>query len=141
MLPILELRGGIIAAYAMGMELLPAFIIAYIGNILPMPFLLLLIKRIFAWLKSTPLRGIVERLENRALNKKDTIEKYAYLGLFLFVAIPLPGTGGWTGSLIAALLDMDIKKSFLVIALGIFVAGVIVSALSFGLFDAIRSGM
>ncbi len=137
--PILELRGGILVGYALGMELLPAFIIAYIGNILPIPFILMLIKSILNWMKRTRLHKIAEWLEQKAHGKKGSVEKYAYWGLLAFVAIPLPGTGAWTGALIAALLDMDVKKSFLVIMLGVFIAGVIVSALSFGLIDALRA--
>lgn len=138
--PILELRGGIIAAYAMGIDLLPAFAISYIGNILPIPFILMLITAIFRLLKKTPMHSIVEKIEKKALSKSDQIEKYGYLGLFLFVAIPLPGTGGWTGALLAVLLNMNRKKSFLVIALGVFTAGIIVSIFSFGLLKAIGIG-
>ncbi|MCI8341828.1 MAG: small multi-drug export protein [Firmicutes bacterium] len=138
--PILELRGGIIAAYALGMELLPSFVIAYIGNIIPIPFILMLIAAIFKLLKKTPFKKIVEKIEKKALSKSGQIEKYGYFGLFLFVAIPLPGTGGWTGALLAVLLGMNRKKSFLVIALGVFTAGIIISALSFGLFSAIGIG-
>ena len=138
LLPVLELRGGIIAAYALGMELGPAFAVAFIGNILPIPFILMFIRFILDKLRGTRLKGIVEKLEKKAMGKSGSIEKYAYWGLFAFVAIPLPGTGGWTGALIAALLDMDAKKSFLAILLGVLAAGIIVSALSYGLLDALR---
>ena len=140
LLPILELRGGIIAGYALGMEWLPTFIIAFIGNILPVPFILLFIEFIFRQLKKTPLRKIVNWCEQKAMSKSDSIQKYAYWGIFIFVAIPLPGTGAWTGSLIAALLKMDPKKAFPFIALGVLVAGIIVSILSFGLLNAIGIG-
>ena len=109
LMPILELRGGIICGYALGMELMPNFIIAFIGNILPIPFILLFIRFIFKALKNTPLKGLVEKIENKAMSKSDKIQKYAYWGLLLFVGIPLPGTGAWTGALIASLLNMDIK--------------------------------
>ena len=140
MLPILELRGGIICGYALGMELLPTFIIAFIGNILPVPFILLFIRFIFKQLKKTRFKGFIEKLENRAVRKSDSIQKYAYFGLLLFVGVPLPGTGAWTGALIASLLDMDIKKSFITIALGVLMAGVIIATLSYGLLAALGIG-
>lgn len=140
LMPILELRGGIIAGYALGMELLPAFVISYIGNILPIPFILILIEGIFKLLKKTPLESLVERMEGKALSKSDQIQKYGYLGLLLFVGIPLPGTGAWTGALIASLLNLDNKKVFPVIMLGVLIAGIIVSTLSFGLLHAIGIG-
>ncbi len=140
LLPILELRGGILAGYAMGMELLPTFLIAYIGNLLPIPFILMFIQFIFRILKKTPLRGFVEWCENKAVSKSDSIQKYAYWGVFLFVAVPLPGTGAWMGALIASMLKMDGKKTFPVIAVGVLVAGIIVSILSFGLLSAIGIG-
>lgn len=137
LLPILELRGGIIAGFAMGMELMPTFLISYIGNILPIPFVLLCIRWIFRMMRKTRLRGIVAWCEKKADQKSDLIRKYAYFGLFLFVAVPLPGTGAWTGALISALLGMDPKKTFPVIMLAVFCAGVIVSLLSFGVIGSI----
>lgn len=140
LLPILELRGGIIAGYALGMSLLPSFVIAYIGNMLPIPFVLLAIKAIFRFLKKTPLNGIAYYFENKAMSKSEQVQRLGYLGLFLFVAIPLPGTGAWTGSLVATLLELDLKKSFVVIAFGVLTAGIIVSIFSFGLLSAIGIG-
>lgn len=133
MLPILELRGGIIAGFAMGMQWLPTFVISYIGNLLPIPFILMFIRYIFQILKKTPLHGIVEWCETRAEKKSDQIRKYAYWGVFLFVAVPLPGTGAWMGALISVLLGMNGKKTFPVIMVGVLVAGILVSILSFGL--------
>lgn len=138
--PILELRGGILAGYALGMELLPTFVIAFLGNILPIPFILLFIRFIFQVLKKTPMRKIVLWCENRAEKKSESIKKYAYWGVYLFVAIPLPGTGAWMGALIAALLNMDNKKVFPVIVVGVLTAGIIVSLLSFGLLGALGIG-
>jgi len=132
LLPILELRGGIIVGALLGMKFLPNFIIAFIGNILPIPFILMFIQWILKALKKTPLRKVAFWLERKADSKKGTIEKYGYWGLFLFVAIPLPGTGAWTGSLIAALLHMDRKKVFPYIVLGVIGAGVIMTVLSYG---------
>lgn len=142
LLPILELRGGLIAAQLLGMNLLPAFVICFIGNLLPIPFILLFIKKIFQFLKdhTTRLKNLVEKLEKRAYSKSDKVEKYKQWGLLLFVAIPLPGTGGWTGALVAAMLEMPIKKSFPVIALGVFIAGIIMSVFSFGLLGALGIG-
>jgi uncharacterized membrane protein len=140
LLPVLELRGGIIAGYALGMSLLPSFVIAYIGNMLPIPFVLLAIKAIFKFLKKTPFKGIAYYFENKAMSKSEQVQRLGYLGLFLFVAIPLPGTGAWTGSLVATLLDLDFKKSFIVIAFGVLTAGIIVSIFSFGLLNAIGIG-
>ena len=137
LLPILELRGGILVGFLLGMDLLPSFIIAFIGNIIPVPFILMFIKFIFKNLKKTRMKGFIEKIENKAMSKSDQIQKYAYLGLFLFVGIPLPGTGAWTGSLIAALLEMDNKKSFGIIVLGVIMAGIIISILSYGVLGSI----
>lgn len=140
LMPILELRGGIIAGAAMGMNLIPTFIIAYIGNILPIPFILIFIQFIFKILKNTPLKGFVNWCEKKAESKSESIRKYAYWGIFLFVAIPIPGTGAWMGALIASMLKMDNKKTFPVIAVGVLTAGIIVSILSFGLLNVLRAG-
>ena len=131
--PVLELRGGLIAAKLLGVKLWKAFIICYLGNILPIPFILLFIRKIFEFLKK--FKGIgsfVEKLEKRSLDKKDKVIKYKNWGLLLFVAVPLPGTGGWTGALIAALLDIRLKSSLPIIALGVLIAGIIVSIFSYG---------
>ena len=140
LLPILELRGGILAAYALDINFYPAFVISYLGNILPIPFILILIEKIFEIMKLTPLKGIAIWFEKKALSKKESIEKYGYRGLFLFVAIPLPGTGAWTGALLAVLLKLNKKKAFLTIMAGVFAAGIIMSILSFGLLNAIGIG-
>lgn len=134
MVPILELRGGLIAAKLLGIELLPATGVCIIGNIIPVPFILLFITPIFNWLKGTSLfKPMVEKLENKAMGKKDQIEKYQFWGLLLFVGIPLPGTGAWTGSLIASLLNIPFKKAFPATLLGILLAAVIVDIFSYGL--------
>lgn len=137
MIPILELRGSLLAAGFLNMDFLSTFIIAVIGNFLPIPFILLFINKIFTWLKKTRFKKTVEKLENKALSKSDKIQKYGKWGLFLFVAIPLPGTGAWTGSLIASLLRMKIKDSLPWITFGIIVAGLIMSLLSFGIIGNI----
>ena len=114
MLPILELRGGLIAAKLMGVSL-----------------------AIFTWLKRfDKIEHMIDKLEARSIRKADKVKKYRLWGLFLFVAIPLPGTGAWTGALVADLFDIRIKKSFPVIAIGVAVAGLIISILSYGLLGA-----
>ena len=136
MIPILELRGGLIAASLLGVNYIKSFIICIIGNIIPIPFILWLITPIFNWLKQRKLfKGFIEKLENRAIKKKDKIEKLKYIGLLLFVGIPLPGTGAWTGCLIAALLNMDKKKSFIYATLGVILAGIIMLFFSYGLLE------
>ena len=140
LMPIIELRGGIIAGRALGLAPLPTFIICYIGNILPVPFILWLIKRIINWLGNSNinlLKKFVNSLNQKVKDKKGQIEKYGFWGLVLFIGIPLPGTGAWTGCLIAAMLDMDKKKSFIAAMIGVLMAGIIISILSIGIFDGI----
>ena len=140
LMPIIELRGGIIAGRALGLDPIPTFIICYIGNILPVPFILWLIKRIIDWLGNSSIKffkKIVKLLNKKVKDKKGQIEKYGFWGLVLFIGIPLPGTGAWTGCLIAAMLDMDKKKSFLAAVIGVLMAGIIMSILSIGIFDGI----
>ena len=111
-----------------------------IGNILPVPFILWLIKRFINWMRNSGIKlleKIVKWLDKKVKDKKGQIEKYGFWGLVLFVGIPLPGTGAWTGCLIAAMLDMDKKKSFLAAAIGVLMAGIIMSVLSIGIFDGI----
>lgn len=134
LLPVLELRGGMIAAKLLGVELLKAFVICYVGNILPLPFILIFIRKIFRFLKKFKVtRGLVEKLEIRSMRQSEKVKRWRNWGLLVFVAIPLPGTGGWTGALIAALLDMRIKISFPIIALGVLIANLIMTAFSYGL--------
>ena len=141
MIPILELRGGILAAG-------PAFLniptwraipICLVGNLIPIPFILLLIRPIFAWLRKTRLfRPLVEKLEKKAMSKSDRISRYEFWGLVLFVGIPLPGTGAWTGTLAASFLKMDFKSSAIAAMCGVLLAGVIMMTLSAGFFTLIR---
>lgn len=138
MMPILEIRGGLIAASLLGLDIVPAFIICIIGNLIPIPFILWLITPIFNLLKKTKhLKKVVDKIESKAMKKKDKIEKAEFWGLLFFVGIPVPGTGGWMGSLIAALINMDKKKALIATTLGILMAGFIVGTLSFGLLKAI----
>ena len=140
MIPILELRGGLLAASPalLNVPILTAIPLCVVGNILPIPFILLLITKILDWMKTVNIfRPIALWLENKAMSKKDQIEKYEFWGLVLFVGIPLPGTGAWTGALVAALLRMRFKKAFAAILLGIVVATVIMSVLSYGVLGTI----
>ncbi len=138
MIPILECRGGLVMASLLQVDIRQAIPICIIGNIIPIPFILLFIQKIFHWLKRFSWsRKIVENLEQRAMNKSDKVQEKEFLGLLLFVGIPLPGTGAWTGSLIASLLEMDLKKASLAILIGIFLATVIVSSVSYGLLSMI----
>lgn len=133
MIPILELRGGLLVASLLHIEMWKACIICMIGNIIPIPFILLFIKKIFAIMKRFKIfRPMVEKLEEKAMGKSDRIKKYEFLGLVLFVGIPLPGTGAWTGSLIAALLDVDIKKASLAIFIGLIMASIIMCIIGYG---------
>ena len=134
MIPLLELRGGLLAASLLKISAAKAIPLCIVGNIIPIPFILLFIRQIFKVLKKTKLfRGLIIRLENRAMKKSDQVKKYEFWGLMLFVGIPLPGTGAWTGSLIASLLEIDIKKSSMAILCGIIMATVIMYIVSYGL--------
>lgn len=132
LLPILELRGGLIAATLMGVPYVKALIICIIGNIIPIPFILLFINKIFAWLKKYEKAGAwVRKLEEKTLKKREQIDKWGFWGLLIFVGIPLPGTGGWTGALLASLLGMPVKKSSVAIGLGIMLAAAIMSVVTY----------
>ena len=169
MMPVTELRLALPAAILAGLDPIVSYFICAIGNCLPVPFLILLVRPIFDWMKGSadwiegklakinekaesgaslsfgarfarktlqillkPARllcKMVHKLETKAHDKADTIKKYEMFGLFVFVAIPLPGTGAWTGSLIAAVLGMRLKDSVPMIILGVFTAGIIMTAL------------
>lgn len=134
MIPIIELRGGLIIAALLKINIVKATIISILGNLLPIPFILLLIKHIFNFMKKhNILKGLVEKLEARATNKSSGVEKGEFWFLLLFVGIPLPGTGAWTGSLIASLLEFDIKKAMVAIFVGLILATCIMDFISYGL--------
>lgn len=138
LLPILELRGGLLAASLLGLDPLPSYIITMVGNLLPIPFILWFITKILDWMRNSKhFSKIANWLDKKVEKHKSSIEKYGFWGLVLFVGIPLPGTGAWTGSLIASVLEMDRKKSFLAILIGVIMASIIMMLLSFGLLRAI----
>lgn len=138
--PILELRGGILASSLLDVTMWKGILISAVGNILPIPFILFFIKKIFTAMKKTKLfRPLVEKMENKAMKKRDQIEKYEFWGLVLFVGIPLPGTGAWTGTLAASFLDMDFKSSIIAVMLGVMLAGIIMGLASAGLLGAVSA--
>lgn len=138
MIPILELRGGLLVSSLLQVPITTAIPLCILGNIIPIPFILLFIKQIFKWMKKISIfEKLIVKLEDRAMSKSDSIKRYEFWGLALFVGIPLPGTGAWTGSLIAALLEIDFKKAILSELIGIIMATVIMSIVSYGLLGAI----
>ena len=143
MIPILELRGGLLAASPalLDVPILQAIPICVIGNLIPVPFILKLITPLFNRLKKTKhIKPVVERLESKAMDKSERIQRYEFWGLVLFVGIPLPGTGAWTGSLIASLLDIPFRKAFPAVLIGICLATVIMSIVSYGLLGVLFGG-
>ncbi|MBR1844745.1 MAG: small multi-drug export protein [Lachnospiraceae bacterium] len=138
LMPLLELRGGLIAAAILNVEYLKAGILCIIGNIIPIPFILLFLKKVFSVMERfKPTKKVVVWLEDKAKKNKPKIDKYGFWGLVLFVGIPLPGTGAWTGSLVASVFEMDYKKSLLAIFLGIILAFIIMSIVSYGVIGNI----
>ena len=133
LMPILELRGGLIAAALLGLPPVPAYIISIIGNLIPIPLILWLLDYVFDFMKKhNILKKFVLFCERKGNEKKDKIEKLGFLGLVLFVGVPLPGTGAWTGCLIATILRMDKKKAFLAATLGVIMASIIMMLISYG---------
>ena len=134
MVPIIELRGGLPFGVALGLPYHLAFPAAVLGNLIPAPFIIVYIRRIFELMRRymPRLNGLVDKLEKKAHLKGQKVQKYQYLGLWIFVAIPLPGTGAWTGALIAALLDMPLRKSIPSIFLGVVTAGLIMTFVTGG---------
>lgn len=139
MVPVIELRGAIPIATGAGLNFWVALIAAIIGNLIPVPFIIIFIRKIFEWMrkKSHRLDNLVTKLEQRAEKKSDVVLKYAFWGLVILVAIPLPGTGAWTGALVAAMLNMRLKKAFPAIVLGVIGAAIIVSAATLGVTQLI----
>lgn len=134
MVPVLELRAAIPAAVAMGLNIVPAYIVSVVGNLLPIPFIILFIRKIFEWMRgrNKKFKAIVEKLEAKAEKNKEKVLKYEFWGLVLLVAVPLPGTGAWTGALVAAMMDMQLKRAMPAIAIGVMIAGLVVSLATCG---------
>lgn len=138
LMPILELRGGLIAAALLGLGPVESYIISIIGNIIPVPFILWFINSILNWMRNSKrFKKIAKWLDKKVKKHKGQIEKYGFWGLVLFVGIPLPGTGAWTGCLIASVLEMDRKKSFFAAMMGIFIASIIMMLISFGILKSV----
>ena len=137
MIPVVELRGGIPFGVSLGLSVPVAYLAAVIGNLLPIPFIIVYIRRVFQWLRRTfpRLDRMVDALERKAHLKGRIITRYKYLGLALFVAIPLPGTGAWTGALAAAFLDMPLRRAMPAVILGVLTAGIVISILTFGIVN------
>ena len=130
LLPLLELRAGILAATLLQVDMIPAFFICAVGTLLPIPLILLFVRQVFDWMRNTCLKGFVQRMEKKVEKNRKKVERYQKWGLFLFVGIPLPGTGAWTGSLAAAFLDLRLKNALPAVVLGVLTAGCIMLALT-----------
>lgn len=134
LVPVVELRGGIPFGVALGLTHWQAFLAAVVGNIIPLPFIVVYIRRVFQWMRGhlPALDKVVDRLERKAHLKGRKVSKYKYLGLMIFVSIPLPGTGGWTGALAAAFLDMPLRRAMPALVFGVLIAGFLVTGITFG---------
>ena len=138
MVPVIELRGAIPAGIAAGLSPAAAFVVSVPGNLVPVPFILLLIRRIFDWLRDTKTFGpLIEKLERRAHLKGRLVKKYRVPGLILLVGIPLPGTGAWTGALVAALLEIRLKSAVPAIFAGLLIAGAITLGVTMGVIHIV----
>lgn len=138
-LPVIELRGAIPAGAAMGLPFWAVFLCAILGNLLPVPFILIFIEKILLFMKEHNIfPKLVHWLEEKAQKGAARVENYALLGLSLFVAIPLPGTGAWTGALVAALFHMEKRRAMLSITLGVLMAGVIMTLASYGVVGFLK---
>ena len=134
MVPVIELRGAIPVGLSLGVPYWAVFATALFGNLLPVPILILFTTQVFGWLrkKSPLLERFVSRMERKAETKRELVDRYKFLGLFILGAIPLPGTGAWTGSLVSAVFGIDLKHAMPAIALGVLTAGIVVSLISYG---------
>ncbi len=143
MVPLIELRGAIPVSQAMGLPLLPSYIVCIIGNMLPIPFIYLFAHKVLLWGKDKPVIGpffkfCLEKGEKGGRKLMETAGEHgAFIALFLFVAIPVPGTGGWTGTLAASILELGFRKSVLAVLCGVLAAGIIMGLLSSGIFGAV----
>ena len=140
MVPVIELRGAIPLGVLNGLDVAPALLVAILGNLVPVPFIIIFIRKIFKWMqgKSEFLANIVHKMEEKADKKKEQVLKYEFWGLLVLVAIPLPGTGAWTGALVAAMLDMQLKRAIPAIVLGVVIAGIVVTIATYGVAALIQ---
>ncbi|HHW69930.1 MAG TPA: small multi-drug export protein [Clostridiales bacterium] len=137
-LPVIELRGAIPVGISLGLSSIHSTVLSFIGSMIPVPILLFTVRPVFKSLKNTKtFKNIIAKLTRRSLRKSGKVHKYGFWGLILLVAIPLPGTGVWTGTIIAALLNMRFKRAFLAILIGNLIAAIIVMTVSSGVFNAI----
>lgn len=134
MAPVSELRGAIPAGLAMGLDLKTVFFLSVLGNVLPVPLIILFVRRVFVFLKKRGgrLARFVEKMEQKAARSAKLFYKYELFGLWLLVAIPLPGTGAWTGSLVAAMLNLRLRAAVPAIVAGVVTAGLVMLGLSYG---------
>ena len=134
MVPVIELREAIPLGVYNGLDVWTALVVAIIGNLVPVPFIIIFIRKIFKWMqeKSEKLAVLVRKFEEKADKKKEQVLKYEFWGLMVLVAVPLPGTGAWTGALVAAMLDMQLKRAMPAITVGVIVAGIIVTTATYG---------
>lgn len=134
MVPVMELRGAIPIGVAAGLDVREAMLASIVGNMIPVPFIILFVQKVFAWMrtKSQRLDNLVGRFERKAARQSEVVKKYEWFGLVILVAIPLPGTGAWTGALVAAMLDMRLKRAFPAVLIGVIIAGFIVSYITYG---------
>lgn len=140
MVPFIELRGAIPAGTVMGIPFWLNYLVCIVGNILPVPFLILFSEKVLHWCTKIPkIGGLFQKIIDKGQKKTAKIGRYELLSLFLFVAFPVPGTGAWSGSLVAALLHLPVKKASLAIAAGVLLCGLIMGAVSWGVFDVILS--
>lgn len=134
MVPVMELRGAIPIGVAAGLAVWEALLASIVGNMIPVPFIILFVRKVFAWMRarSQKLDNLVARFERKAAKQSEVVKKYEWFGLVILVAIPLPGTGAWTGALVAAMLDMRLKRAFPAILIGVVIAGFIISYITYG---------
>ncbi len=144
MVPLIELRGAIPVAVGMGLPLLPSYIVCIIGNMIPVPIIFFFARKVLEWGADKPVIGkfftfCLEKGHKGGVKLQEKVGRSLFVALLLFVGIPLPGTGAWTGTLAASLLDMDFKSSVVAVTLGVLLAGVIMSVGSLGVFGALGS--
>ncbi len=134
MVPVMELRGAIPIGAGLGLPLIPTILTCVAGNLVPVPFVIIFVRGVFDWMRhrGRALGKIVAKLEDKALSKRELLDKYSLFGLYVLVAIPLPGTGAWTGSLVAAMFGIPWRRAFFPVAAGVVTAGVIIGVLTGG---------